>query len=146
MKNSTTWSANEVKNNWLLFLNIFPILFLPVFVFLNLRSFQTREETFTALYFSHLPTLPKHVEPGQDYDIEFTIHNKENGEAVYLYQLLIQTDQGEKILYEDNVLIAKDAIWSSKLAFRVESSFIKGKIILRLPNQDQQIYFRIFKK
>lgn len=127
-------------------MNVFSVLFVGAFVLVGIRNFQVREETFTELYFSDHQILPKNVEPNRDYSIQFTIHNKQNKDGEYPYQFVLQTDQGEQILYQDVLQIAQHDIQTTTVHFRVEPSFTTGKVILRLPDQDQVLHFRIFKK
>jgi hypothetical protein len=104
-----------------------------------------KPETFTELYFEDHSSLPKIVTRHQEYSFVFTVHNVENKEVEYPYEVYIQRDD-QKIILDQGDLTLKDNEYKS-----INENFgplknLNLKIVVELINKNQNISFWMTKQ
>lgn len=100
-------------------------------------------ETFTELYFEDHLKLPKKAVSGRDYSFRFTIHNLENKDINYQYEMHIEVD-GEKQLLDKNYVFINNNEYKTILeSVILKQPLKKAKIAINLINKNQQIDFWI---
>ena len=66
-----------------------------------------KPETFTELYFENHLSLPKEVTLFKEYNFKFTIHNLENKDMEYPYEVYINVNGEKQIIDKISVSIKK---------------------------------------
>ena len=98
-------------------------------------------EPFTELYFEDHLTLPTKVTRNKVYIFKFTIHNLENKNFMYPYEVYADLG-GEKLLIERKTVSLKSHEYKTiEEKFIIPDSFTRLKIVVNLINKNQQINF-----
>jgi hypothetical protein len=112
----------------------------------------TREpETFTELYFENHTELPLLIASPNEftwyknpntnlYQFSFTIHNLENKDMVYKYEVYSFEDE-QIIIDQGNVLIKNNQSKTITENFTLPSDALRTKVTVNLINKNQQISF-----
>lgn len=111
----------------------------------NFRLATTvKPETFTELYFENHLNLPSKVMLKEPYSFSFTIHNLENQDMAYPYEVYIDEGKGKKlILDKNNITVQKNAFITIQEGFILNQSITRDKVIINLTAKNQQIDFWI---
>lgn len=102
-----------------------------------------KPETFTELYFEDHLNLPKNVALDQDYSFRFTIHNLENNDMTYQYEMYIELDREKQLLDKKYVLIKNNEYKTILESFILKQPVKKAKVVVKLINKNQDIAFWI---
>lgn len=100
-----------------------------------------KPETFTELYFENQLNLPSIVKANQQYYFDFTIHNLENQNMTYLYEVYLQTGDVKLPIDRSIVTIKNNQYKTVPEEFSLNVPFIKSEIVVNLINKNQQIDF-----
>lgn len=104
-------------------------------------------EPFTELYFEDHLNLPKTIEPGKDYAFKFTVHNLENKQLDYDYQVTVETDEPfPKPINIGFITLENNETKTVEQSFKIDKEFKTAKIIVTLTDQDQEIHFWVKQK
>ena len=114
--------------------------------FMNTVALATtvRPETFTELYFQDHTALPSTVTPEKQYNFSFTIHNLENQDMDYPYEVYIVDDKGNKESIDKNsVTIQNNGYLTIQEGFILNHEITRSEVVVNLTKKNQQIDFWI---
>jgi uncharacterized membrane protein len=103
-------------------------------------------ESFTELYFEDHQNLPS-LYATDDYEFAFTIHNLENQEMVYSYQVSIEYYDNEKLidtnlLSESNVLLQHNESATITEEFKITEDHDYAKVMIQANEQEIHFWLR----
>lgn len=99
-----------------------------------------KPETFTELYFEDHNNLPHIIKQYWEYSFTFTVHNLENKDSNYPYEVYLQRDSQKTLIETGELNINKDDRKSVNVIFGpLQNS--KAKIVVELLNRNQSISF-----
>ena len=104
-----------------------------------------RPETFTELYVDDHLELPSIVKTNQPYYFEFTIHNLENKDMNYSYEVYLQSTKIKLPIDQKTVTIKNGRSKTIREGFQVNAPITKSKIVVKLLNKNQEVDFWINK-
>jgi hypothetical protein len=103
-----------------------------------------RSEPFTELYFEDYLHLPSTVTPKHLYSFQFTLHNLEDKDMEYPYEVYAEVGQGKFIIFDKGtVFVKKNEYITIQEKFAIASVFPRSEIVVNLINKNQQIDFWI---
>ncbi len=102
-----------------------------------------KPETYTELYFENHLNLPGKIELNRNYPFKFTIHNLENKDVVYVYEVYIVVNGEKRIIDEASVFVKSGDYRTIEEIYVTRRPTARGKIIVNLINKNQQIDFWI---
>jgi hypothetical protein len=98
-------------------------------------------ETFTELYFEDHLTLPKEITLFKENNFAFTIHNIENRDMQYPYEVYIEVNGERQLIANGSVLIKNDEYMTIAQSFIITTPMQRVKIVVNLIDKNQQINF-----
>jgi hypothetical protein len=100
-----------------------------------------KPETFTELYFENHLSLPKEVTLFKENNFKFTIHNLENKDMEYPYEVYIDVS-GEKQMIDKSIVSIKNSEYKTIAEnFTIKTAMQRAKIVVNLIDKNQQIDF-----
>lgn len=102
-------------------------------------------ENYTELYFEDHQILPERAVQGNFYSFRFTVHNLENADVNYPYEVTITGDGRKQVLDKQSVLIKNKGSKTLKEAFILNKPVNSAEVAVNLINKNQQIDFWIQK-
>lgn len=103
-----------------------------------------KPETFTELYFEDHLSLPSEIYIFKNYQFKFTIHNLENQDMEYPYEVYFDMN-GEKQFIEQSSVFIKNSKYrtiSEEFTFTLQDLPTERlKVVVNLINKNQQIHF-----
>ena len=106
-----------------------------------------KPETFTELYFEDHLSLPNKVALFKENNFRFTIHNLENKDMEYPYEVYVDLN-GEKLMIDENSVLLKNNEYKTitedfKITILIAEIFQlqRVKVIVNLLSKNQQIHF-----
>lgn len=102
-----------------------------------------KPETFTELYFENHLALPTTAVKEQSYDFNFTIHNLENKDMQYTYNMYIQIGNQKQSLDKKTVFIKNNEYKTITEGFKLTEDIERARIVINLINKNQEIAFWI---
>ena len=100
-------------------------------------------QLFTELYFEDHLSFPDKITIFEENNFEFTIHNLENKDLEYSYEVYIDTDGEKQIILMDSVLIKNNENKTIAADFTIEAPIQRSKVVVNLIGKNQQIFFWI---
>ncbi len=100
-----------------------------------------KPETFTELYFEDHLFLPNKVTIFKENNFKFTIHNLENKDMVYIYEVYIDLNREKQMIDKSSVLIKNNEYKTITEDFTITVPMQRVKVIINLINKNQQIHF-----
>ena len=100
-----------------------------------------KPETFTELYFEDHLSLPNKVTLFQENNFKFTIHNLENKDMEYPYEVYIDVNGERQSIDKSSVLIKNNEYKTITQTFIITTPIQRAKIVVNLINKNQQIDF-----
>ena len=100
-----------------------------------------KPETFTELYFEDHLSLPNKVTLFKENNFKFTIHNLENKDMEYPYEVYIDAKRGKQMIDKSSVLIKNNEYKTISEDFTITIPTQRVKVVLNLINKNQQIHF-----
>ncbi|MBE3128783.1 MAG: hypothetical protein IMZ60_03785, partial [Actinobacteria bacterium] len=76
-------------------------------------------------------------------NFKFTIHNLENKDMEYPYEVYIDTNGEKQIIYKNSVLIKNNGYKTIAVDFTITIPIQRSKVVVNLINKNKQIYFWI---
>ena len=98
-------------------------------------------ETFTELYFEDHLSLPKEITLFKENNFKFTIHNLENKDMLYPYEVYIDVNGEKQSIDKSSVLIKNNEYKTITQTFTITTSIQRAKIVVNLIDKNQQIHF-----
>lgn len=102
-----------------------------------------KPETFTELYFEDHLSLPNKIVLYEKNSFKFTIHNLENKDMEYSYEIYIDINGEKKVIDESSVLIKSNGYKTITVNYTITIPVQRAKVIVNLIGKDQQIHFWI---
>jgi len=100
-----------------------------------------KPETFTELYFEDHLSLPDEVALFKENNFKFTIHNLENEDMEYPYEVYIDVNREKQLIDKSSVLIEKNEYKTITEDFTITVPMQRAKVVINLINKNQQIHF-----
>jgi tetratricopeptide (TPR) repeat protein len=100
-----------------------------------------KPETFTELYFEDHLSLPNKVTLFKKNNFKFTIHNLENKDMVYIYEVYIDVNREKQMIDRNSVLIKKNEYKTITEDFTITVPTQRVKAVINLIGKNQQIHF-----
>ena len=100
-----------------------------------------KPETFTELYFENPLSLPSKVNLSEENNFKFTIHNLENKDMEYSYEVYIDINGGKQVIDKSSVLIKNNGYKTITVNFKITIPMQRFKVAVNLINKKQQIDF-----
>ncbi|MBA7616010.1 hypothetical protein ES703_23300 [subsurface metagenome] len=98
-------------------------------------------ETFTELYFEDHLSLPNKVTLFKENNFKFTIHNLENKDMVYIYEVYIDVNREKQMIDKNSVLIKNNEYKTITKDFTITVPTQRVKAVINLIGKNQQIHF-----
>jgi len=98
-------------------------------------------ETFTELYFEDHLSLPNKVTLFQENNLKFTIHNLENKDMEYPYEVYIDVNGEKQMIDKSSVLIKNNEYKTISEASTIIVPIQRAKVVVNLISKNQQIHF-----
>jgi len=98
-------------------------------------------ETFTELYFEDHLSLPGEVTLFKENHFKFTIHNLENKDMEYPYEVYIEENEKRQSIDKRYVLIKDNESKTIPVNFTITIPMQRAKVVVNLINKNQQIHF-----
>ena len=98
-------------------------------------------ETFTELYFEEHLTLPKEITLFKENNFKFTIHNLENKDMLYPYEVYIEVNGERQPIDKSSVLIKNNEYKTITQSFTITTPMQRAKIVVNLIDKNQEIHF-----
>ena len=98
-------------------------------------------ETFTELYFEDHLSLPKEITLFKENNFKFTIHNLENKDMEYPYEVYIDVNGEKQSIDKSSVLIKNNEYKTITQTFIITTPIQRAKIVVNLIDKNQQIDF-----
>jgi hypothetical protein len=100
-----------------------------------------KPETFTELYFENHLSLPSKIAYYKENHFKFTIHNLENKDMEYPYEVYIDVNREKQMIDKSSVLIKNNEYKTISEAFTIIVPIQRDKVVVNLINKNQQIHF-----
>ena len=100
-----------------------------------------KPETFTELYFEDHLFLPNKVTLFKENNFKFTIHNLENKDMEYPYEVYIDLNREKQMIDKSSVLIKKNEYKTILEEFTITIPIQRVKVAINLISKNQQIHF-----
>ncbi len=101
-----------------------------------------KPETFTELYFEDHLSLPNKVTLFKKNNFKFTIHNLENKDMEYKYEIYVDVKKGKKrMIDKGSVLIKNNEYKTISEEFTIRIPIRRVKVAVNLISKSQQIHF-----
>jgi len=100
-----------------------------------------KPETFTELYFENHLSLPSKIAYYKENDFKFTIHNLENKDMEYQYEVYIDANGEKQMIDKRSVLIKNNEYKTITENFTITIPMQRVKVVINLINKNQQIHF-----
>jgi hypothetical protein len=107
---------------------------------------SAKPETFTELYFEDHQSLPNEVTLSKKNNFRFVIHNIENKDMEYPYEVYFDINGEKKIIYINSVFVKNTEYKIIPVDFTITTQIQKAKVVVNLINKKQQISFWIEEK
>lgn len=100
-----------------------------------------KPETFTELYFENHLSLPTEIVLFEENSFKFTIHNLENRDMDYNYEVYIEADGEKQVIENNSVLIKNNEYKTIPESFAITTPAQRAKIVVNLIDKNQAIHF-----
>ena len=100
-----------------------------------------KPETFTELYFDDHLSLPNKITLFKEDNFKFTIHNLENKDMEYPYEVYIDVNGEKQMIDKSSVLIKNNEYKTITENFTITVPMQRVKVVVNLIDKNQQIHF-----
>jgi hypothetical protein len=100
-----------------------------------------KPQTLTELYFENHLSLPDEVTLFEKSKFEFTIHNLENKDVEYFYEVYINANGEKQIILMNSDLIKNSEYKTISVDFIIKVPVQRYQVVVNLINENQQIFF-----
>ncbi len=98
-------------------------------------------ETFTELYFEDHLSLPREITLFKENSFKFTIHNIEDNNMEYPYEVYIEVNGESQTIDKGSILIKNNEYKTITQNFIIGTPIQRVKIVVNLTDKNQQIHF-----
>ena len=109
----------------------------------SMAASPAQPDTFTELYFDNNVQLPSEIIPNHPYSFQFTLHNLEDRDMEYTYQVYLEVGNNKLIFDKGTVSVKENDYKTIQEKFATASVLPKSEIVVELTNKDQHIDFLI---
>ena len=102
---------------------------------------QVKKESFTELYFENYQETSENIPPLEPYTFSFTVHNLENQDMSYPYEVFIDSNGKKQILIKDTVFVKNSEFKTISVTFSVPPVVGRFAVTVMLLNKNQQLNF-----
>jgi hypothetical protein len=102
-----------------------------------------KPETFTELYFEDHLNLPNKITPNKVYSFKFDVHNLENKDMTYPYEIYLQAGNVKLPIKKAVITVKNNQYQTVKEDFLIDAPISRSEIVVNLINKNQQIDFWI---
>ena len=106
-------------------------------------AISAESEDLTEIYFEDHLSLPDKITLDQEYTFSFTIHNLENKEMEYFYEIYIEANEENNIIEKGSIYIKNNEYKTKTIDFKIIDPINRAKVVVRVNNKDLQISFWI---
>jgi hypothetical protein len=100
-----------------------------------------KPETFTELYFENHLSLPKEITLFEENNFKFTIHNLENKDMEYPYEVYIDVNGEKQSIDKSSVSIKNNEFKTITENFTITTPIKRAEVVVNLTSKNQQIDF-----
>jgi hypothetical protein len=100
-------------------------------------------ETFTELYFENSTQLPSVIVPRHTYTFQFTLHNLEDKDMKYTYEVYLAVGKNKLIFDKGTIFVKVNDYKTIQEKFVSSSLLPRSEVIVDLTNENQQIDFYV---
>jgi hypothetical protein len=100
-----------------------------------------KPETFTELYFEDHLSLPSKITYNRENKFKFTIHNLENKDMNYPYEVYIDVNGGKQVIDKKSIFIKNNESKTIDEDFTLVLTIERVEVTVNLINKNQQIDF-----
>lgn len=105
-----------------------------------------KPETFTELYFEDHVSLPKTITLYKETSFKFTIHNLENKDNVYLYEITMINGGEIKLMNRGEIFLKNNESKTIEEKFTITKPFTRFMVRVNIVNNNQEIHFWVEQK
>ena len=121
----------------------FLLNFQPGFKQMLTLATSVKPEILTELYFENHLSLPHDIQPNHLYRFAFTIHNVEQRDLNYNYEIILKDVKKTQMLSKHNVFVKRNDYKTITTSFTAPLQSGKSTMIVALPDRNQHIDFLI---
>jgi hypothetical protein len=126
---------------WFIIIGFLVVEYVPSVKEALILATTVKPETFTELYFENHLSLPSKIAYYIEKDFKFAIHNLENKDMEYSYEVYIEVNREKKMIDKSSVLIKNNEYKTITEDFTITVPMQRVKVVVNLINKDQQIHF-----
>ncbi len=127
---------------WFIVIGFLLVECVPVVKETVILATTRKPETFTELYFEDHLSLPDKVTLFKENNFNFTIHNLENKDMEYKYEIYVDiTKEKKQMIDKGSVLIKNNEYKTISEEFTITVPIQRVKVAVNLISKSQQIHF-----
>ncbi len=126
---------------WFIVIGFILVEFVPSVKGAVILATTKKPETFTELYFEDHLSLPNKVTLFKENNFKFTIHNLENKDMVYIYEVYMDVNREKQMIDKNSVIIKKNEYKTITKDFTITTPMQRVKVVVNLIGKNQQIHF-----
>ncbi len=126
---------------WFIVIGFLVVEYVPSVKEAVILATTVKPETFTELYFEDHLSLPNKVTLFEKNNFKFTIHNLENKDMVYVYEVYIDVNREKQMIDKNSVLIKNNEYKTITKNFTITVPTQRVKVVVNLIGKNQQIHF-----
>jgi hypothetical protein len=115
--------------------------YVPSFNQALILATTVKPEAFTELYFEDHLSLPGKIVPGKENIFSFTVHNLENRDMQYSYEVYLDQSGAKQAVDSGSFLIKNNEYKTVIEKFKILLPASRIKVVVDLKNKNQQIDF-----
>lgn len=117
------------------------IRYIPVVREAIVLATTVKPEGFTELYFENHLSLPNKIINDKVNEFKFTLHNLENIDMEYPFDVTVDADGEKEVITESSVFVKKDAYVTISQNFKIANGVTSARVVVYLIRKNQQIDF-----
>jgi len=118
-------------------------IYVPSFNRAVVLATSVKPELFTELYFEDHLSLPEKVVLSKENNFRFTIHNLENKDMEYLYEVYIDIEGQRDTIDKNSILVKNNEFKTIDVGYTITTPLERVRVVVNLINEDQSIAFWI---
>jgi len=126
---------------WFIVIGFIIVEYVPSVKEALILATTVKPETFTELYLEDHLSLPDKVILFKENNFKFTIHNLENKDMEYPYEVYIDLNREKKMIDKSSVLIKSNEYKTISEDFTITVPTQRVKVVINLISKSQQIHF-----
>ena len=126
---------------WFIVIGFLVVEYIPSVKEAVILATTVKPETFTELYFEDHLSLPNKVTLFKENNFKFTIHNLENKDMEYPYEVYIDVNGEKQMIDKSSVLIKNNEYKTITEDFTITVPMQRVKVVVNLISKNQPIHF-----